>query len=216
MGNKYFLHFDCPLRFTEFDDSKGLSDSQLNLEYKCGAVSMSGDFIIERNHERQDLGISRPQNPEQNSDRLTFISTNVSDLLYLGERVLMRAIWGDTNSMSMRFFIAYGLYSYMQQELVERTIKAFVHRAWMATYQPDWNANGPWKWFWRLSNWEPPIPFRTLSKYLCSLEFFLYFGFEYWFGVAHVTLRWLLLFPKEELIGIYVSAVLTKSILWFY
>ena len=60
---------------------------------------MIGDFIIERNHERQDLGISRPQNPESNSDRLTFFSTNISEMLYLGERVLMRAIWGDTNSM---------------------------------------------------------------------------------------------------------------------
>ena len=32
VGDKYFLHFDCPLRFTEVDDSKDLSDHQLDLE----------------------------------------------------------------------------------------------------------------------------------------------------------------------------------------
>lgn len=50
VGNKYFLHFDCPLRLTEIDDSKSSSDAQQDPKHECGAVSRNGDFIIERSY----------------------------------------------------------------------------------------------------------------------------------------------------------------------
>ncbi len=213
VGNKYFLHFDCTLRLTKINDSENISDTRQDPKHECGAVSLSGDFIIERSYEPQDLSISRPQNAEQYSDRLVVICQAICGTLSLGERYLMRAIWGDENSMSTLFYIFYGLYSFKQRQWVEGAINAFVHRAWMATYQPDWDPHGPWKWFWKLSNWEPPIPFRTLMKWWCSLSFFNHFQTKYWSGVALVTLYWLPLFSKQELMNMYTTAVFTKILL---
>jgi hypothetical protein len=210
VGNKYFLHFDCPLRLTEIDDS------EQNPKHECGAVSLDGDFIIERSYEAQDLTISRPQNQEQNSDRLIVIGQAICGTINLGERYLIRAIWGDENGMSTLFYIFYGLYNFKKLQWVERALNAFVHRAWMATYQPDWDPNGPWKWFWRLSNWEPPIPFRTLMKWWCSFVFSFSFLAESWSGVVVITLYWLPLFPKQELMGMFVIAMLAKLVLSFF
>lgn len=216
VDNKYFLHFECPLRLTEIDDSKSPSDAQQDPKHECGAVSLNGDFIIERSYEPQDLSISRPQNPEQYSDRLIVISHTICDTISLGERYLMRAIWGDENSMSTLFYIFYGLYCHKKRQWVERALSAFVHRAWMATYQPGWDPNGPWKWFWKMSNWEPPIPFTTLMKWWCSFVFFLYFQIKNWSGVAVVTLYWLPLFSKRELTNMYVTAMFTKMVISFF
>ena len=147
VGNKYFLHFDCPLRLKEIDGSKIPSDPPEDPKNECGAVSLNGDFIIERSYEPQDMSISRPQNPEQYSDRLVVTGQAITGIIRLGERYLIRAIWGDENSMSTLFWIFYGVFSYKQRQWVERALNAFVHRAWMATYQSEWDPNGPWKWF---------------------------------------------------------------------
>lgn len=216
VGNKYFFHFDCPLRLTEVDDSKNSSNVQHDSRHECGAVRLYGEFILERSYEPQDLSISRPQNPGQYSDRLMFIGEAISGTLNLGERYLIRAIWGDENSMSMLFYIFYGLYSFKQHQWVEKALNAFVHRAWMATYQPDWNPKGPWKWFWTLSNFEPPIPFKTLMKWWCCVIFYLTFQAKLWSGTAIVTLYWLPLFPTQELVNMYFSAMFTKLVISFF
>ncbi|RBR22706.1 hypothetical protein FVER53590_03256 [Fusarium verticillioides] len=165
VGNNYFLHFDCPLRLTEISDSKSYSNAQQDPKHESGAVSLNGKFIIERSYEPQDLSISRPQNPQQYSDRLIVIGQAICVSIYLGERFIIRAMWNDDNSVGTLFRILYTWYNFKKFQWVERALTAFVHRAWMATYQPDWDPNGPWKWFWKLSNWEPPIPFRTLTKW---------------------------------------------------
>ncbi|KAF5984225.1 hypothetical protein FCOIX_2728 [Fusarium coicis] len=165
VGNNYFLHFDCPLRLTEISDSKSYSNAQQDPKHESGAVSLNGKFIIERSYEPQDLSISRPQNPQQYSDRLIVIGQAICVTIYLGERFIIRAMWNDDNSLGTLFCILYSWYNLKKLQWVERALTAFVHRAWMATYQPDWDPNGPWKWFWKLSNWEPPIPFRTLTKW---------------------------------------------------
>ena len=213
VGNKYFLHFDCPLRLTEIYDSKSPSDAQQDPKHECSAVSINGNFIIERSYEPQDLSISRPQNPEQYSDRLIVIGQAICGTINLGERYLIRAIWGDKNSMSTLFYIFYSFYSFKKLRWVERALNAFVHRAWMATYQPDWDPNGPWKWFWKLSNWEPPTPFRTFMKWCCCMSFFVYFENKSWSGLAIDTLYWLPMFRKQELMIIYVSAMLMSIVL---
>ena len=109
----------------------------------CVAVSLDGDFIIERTYEPHDLSIPRPQNPEQYANRLRVISSVIYSAIGLGERYAIRVISGDGNSTSTLFCIIYGLYCFKQQQWVERALKAFVGRAWIATYQPDWNPNGP-------------------------------------------------------------------------
>ena len=216
VGNRYFLHFDCPLRLTQIDDSENSSDVQQDPKHECGAVSLNGDFIIERSYEPQILSISRPQNPEQYSDRLIAIGQVIFGASGLGERYLLRAIWGDENSMSTLFYIFYALYNFMKLQWIEMALTAFVHRAWMATYQPDWDPNGPWKWFWKLSNWEPPIPFSTLTRWWCSFFFFVSFQFNFWSGVAMITLYWLPLFSKQELMNMYVTAIFSKIVLSFF
>lgn len=215
VGNKYFLHFDCPLRLTEIDDGRSPSDAQQESKHECGAVSLNGDFIIERSHEPQDLSISRPQNPEQYSDRLIVIGQAICGMIGLGERYLIKAIWGDENAMSTLFYIFYGIYCFKRRQWVEWAVNTFVHRAWMATYQLDWDPNGPWKWFWKLSNWEPPISFTTLMKWWCSFVFFLSFQTKNWSGVGIVTLYWLPVFSKQELINMYVTVIFAKLILSF-
>lgn len=210
VGNKYFVHFDCPLRLSEVNDSKEESDTRQVPEHECSAVRLNADIIIERSHEPQGLSISRPQNPEQYSDRLIVIGQMVGATINLAERYLMRAIWGDENSMSTLFYVFYGVYSFKRIGWVERALNAFVHRAWMATYQPDWDPNGPWKWFWKLSNWEPPVPFRTLMKWYCTVGFFLYFNTGYWSQVAMITMYWLPLFPRKELMNMYMTAIITR------
>ena len=117
VGNKYFLHFDCPLRLIEIYDSKCPSHAQQDPKHECGAVSLNGDFIIERSHGPQDLSISRPQNPEQYSDRLIVIGQVICGAMHLGERYLMRAIWGDENSMSTLPYIFYFLYNFMKTSM---------------------------------------------------------------------------------------------------
>ncbi|KAM3072515.1 hypothetical protein ACMFMG_009313 [Clarireedia jacksonii] len=216
VGDKYFLHFDCPLRLTEVDDSESSSDARNNPQHECGAVRMYGDFIIERNYEPQGPNISRPQNPEQYSDRLIVIGQAICGTLSMGERYLLRAIWGDENSMSTLFYIFYSLYTFKKLHWVEIALNAFVHRAWMATYRPDWNPNGPWKWFWKLSNWEPPIPFRTLMKWWCRVCFLIHLQARNWSAVVAITAYWLPLFPTEELISMYVMGVFTNMILSFF
>ena len=216
VGNKYFLHFDCPLRLTEMDDSESSSDAQQDPTHECGAVRLNGDFIIERNHESQDLSISRPQNPEQYSDRLIVVGNSISDTLSLGEGYLIRTIWGDVNAMSKPIFIFYCVWCYKKRRWVEQALHAFMHRAWMATYQRDWDPNGPWKWFWKLSNWEPPILFETLMQWWCSFVFFLNFQTGSWSQVVVVTLYWLPLFPKRQLMRMYVTAVFSKIVLSFF
>lgn len=216
VGNKYFLYYDCPLRLTEIDGSGKPSDDQQGPTHECGAISLNGEFIIERSYDPQDLSISRPQNPEQYSDRLIVIGEIICGTINLVERYLMRAIWGDENSMSMLFYFIYSLYSFKKHEWVEKALSAFVHRAWMATYQPDWDPNGPWKWFWRLSNWEPPIPFRTLMKWWCSFVFFLSFQHRNYLGVAIVSVYWLPLFPVQELMNMYATAILAGIVLFTF
>ena len=132
MGSKFFLNFDCPLRLTKIDDSEGPTDAKQDSVHECGAVNMNGEFIIERSYEPQALSISRPQNPEQYSDRLIVIGEAVCGATNLAERYVMRAIWGDENSMSTLFYIFYGLFNFKKRQWVEKGLNAFVHRAWMA------------------------------------------------------------------------------------
>ena len=212
VGNKYFLHFDCPLRLAEIVDSESPSDAQQDRELNYAAVSLNGDFIIERSHEPQELSMSRPQNREQYSDRLAVIDRTVYNFMCLGEVYLMRSIWGYESTTSTLFHVFYGLYCFKRGQWMRRASSAFAHRAWMATYQRDWNPNGPWKWFWKVSNWVPSIPVGTLTK--CWYLFCL-FQTESWSEVALVTLCGLSLFPELEDGILHATVSLAKVLLSF-
>jgi hypothetical protein len=171
-GNKVFLHFDCPLRLSGRDDDTPETAEQLP-SYTCiaRAADSQEEFIIEKSSTPQSLSMSRPQNPEQYSDRLFVIS----GALYLGlgyvQLYFMRWFLGDMVDKSWLVLIPYSVLIFMQRGWVDRALHAFVHRAWFETYSPTWSPNGPWKWFWKLSNYEPPIPFMTMTKYACRFTF---------------------------------------------
>ncbi|PQE07484.1 Heterokaryon incompatibility protein [Rutstroemia sp. NJR-2017a BBW] len=132
VGSKYFLHFDCPLRLTKIDDSKSPSDSEQEPKHEIGAVRLTGNFILERSHDPQDLSISRPQNPEQYSDRLMVIDQAVHIAWTFEEQCLIRMLWGDDTYMrSKLFYICYLFYSYKRSRWFEKALIRFVHRAWI-------------------------------------------------------------------------------------
>jgi len=55
--------------------------------------------------------------------------------------------------MSTLFYVFYGLlYDFKKRRWAERVLRMFVHRAWMAAYQPNRDPNGSWKWYRELSN----------------------------------------------------------------
>ena len=208
VGHKYFLHFDCPLRLTKIDESNNPSDTQQDPKRECDAVNLTGEFIIERNYEPQELTISRPQNPEQFPDRLTFIGLVIWEIIGLGDRYLTIAIWSDESITLV--LICYCFYCYMKKRWVNKALNAFMYQAWMATYQPDWNPHGPWKWFWKLLNWEPPMLFVTLTKFLSACIAIHYWVTKDWTGVATVTLYWDSLHLGVDLVSMYVMVILIK------
>jgi len=220
-GDKYFLNFDCPLTLTYIDTEDDHSDeiqepeksqSQTSKD-QIGAALLTGEFILHRNHDPQDLSISRPQNPEQYSDRLIVICGFICSLISYLERLLLRYFFGDENSLSTLFYCFYGLYSWKKREWVEDGLNAFVRTAWMATYRPDWDPNGPWKWFWKVSNWEPPVPFKTMMKWFCQVLFSVSFMLGFWSGVGIITFYWMPLYDREELLGMYVISLVGKMVM---
>jgi hypothetical protein len=213
VGHTVFLHFDCPLRLSRSttEDPKiseqRLSDVSIALPADSRQV-----FIIEKSPTPQDLGMSRPQNPEQYSDRLIVISQTLWWGLSYLERQLMEMFLPETISNHIYFFYAWSFVSYQQLQWVEHVLHAFVHHAWVETYQPTWRSNGPWKWFWKLSNYEPPIPFKTMNKCICTLVFFFSLLQNQYSATMSVSLYWYAIYPKKELVNMYVTALVWKCV----
>jgi hypothetical protein len=59
-------------------------------------------------------------------------------------------------------------------------------------------------------------PFQNFDEMVLLLWFLFSFEAKYLPGMAIVTLYWLPLFPKQELMNIYVTAVFTKIVLSFF
>ena len=213
VGRKYFLHFDCPIRLTEINDSRTADNARWDPH---GVVGLDGDFIIERNHEPQNLSMSRPQNLEQHNARAILIGWIICRAIGWGERLGLRATGAGESRADALSIIVISYFLLKRRIWMERTIHAFVHRAWMVTYRSDWDPNGPWKWYWKLSNWKPPIPFETLVKYGCYFQFYLSSISRDWSGMASATLYWLFLFPKRDLIKMYTAFILANIIVLYF
>jgi hypothetical protein len=215
VGNKVFLLFDCPLRLerTDVDDAK-------TTEQRLGDVSIAlpadsrQEFVIEKSSASQTLSMSRPQNPEQYSDRLMVISQTLWWIFSYLERKLMEKYLPETVSNSYLFLIPWSMVSYRQINWIEQAIHAFVHYAWVETYQPTWRSTGPWRWFWKLSNYEPPIPFMTLNKYCCTAIFYMSAFTNSWSGMMSVSVYWRVAYPLSELMNMYLIVAILKPLSW--
>jgi hypothetical protein len=216
-GSKVFLHFDCPLRLSRRSDDTPETTEQLP-SYTCIArpADSQEEFIIEKSSTSQSLSMPRPQNLEQCSDRLDAIGS----ALYFGlgyiERYIMRWLLGDMMDKSWLVLIVYGVFAFMQRGWVDQALHAFVHCAWFETYSSTWNPNGPWKWFWKLSNYEPPIPFRTMAKYFSRSAFF-YSLLKGFYGVTvSIGLYLCIHLSKRELANMYVTGLVVKAVFWVF
>ena len=60
------------------------------------------------------------------------------------------------------------------------------------------------------------FPSSTLMKWWCFFCFFLSFQTNNWRFAVSVTPYWLPLFPKQELMNMFVTAIFTKIVLSFF
>jgi hypothetical protein len=212
-GHKIFLRYDCPLRLWVKDDAN-ISQMEEDLRgdvYFAQIASFEREFILEKRPTPQTLGVPRPQNSQQYSDRLIVIHEVIWRLVLKSENYLSFGLIEELCSRSILFMIAWTIVIDLQYRMVERALYAIVHRAWIATYQPSWNPNRPWKWFWKLMNFEPPIPFKTLMKYYCMYAFVVSMILDNVSGVAMVSLYWLPLFETSQLVKLFVWALIWKA-----
>jgi hypothetical protein len=216
-GNKVFLHFDCPLRLCRIHGDTSRATTQLP-SYTCIArpADSQEEFIIEKSSTSQTLSMARPQNPTQYSDRLDFITQALHFGFGYTEWRIMGWLLGDTMNKNWLILIAYGVFHFMQRGWIEQALHAFVHRAWSETYSTTWSPNGSWKWFWKLSNYEPPIPFMAMTKYLYRFTFTISLLADFYGGVFIVSLYWYVCSETREMADMYVTGLLFKAVFWFF
>jgi len=218
-GNKVFLHFDCPLRLTEVLEGDSEPAKQLP-DHMCIArrADSSDVFIIERSPTSEFLSMARPQNPSQYSDRLlAVIQYLYFGLGYIERRALIWYFGEDSGSTSNWWIkIPHLIFCFLRLRWIEQGLDSFAHRAWLLTYSPTWTPSGPWNWFWKVSNYEPPVPFMTINRWFCKLVFLFSLLVEFYQGVATVTLYWVMVYPTEELVGMYVIGLIGKTAVSYF
>jgi hypothetical protein len=210
-----FLHFDCSIRLSKVNLSSQRTEGQLpNNVYR--PANADREFIIERSDTPQDLRMPRPQTQEQYSDRIIVTGNILSDALIYSEQYFFKSFLDGVVSKSTLLLIIYGGFVLVQRELMERALKTLTHRAWIETFYPDWNPNGRWKWFWKLLNYVPPVPFKTMMKYWCMLLLSVSLSFELYSAAASVTMYWYVVYPKEELASIYLISFAIQGLSWLF
>ncbi|KAK4222699.1 hypothetical protein QBC38DRAFT_503780 [Podospora fimiseda] len=163
-------------------------------------------FILERSQPTTEyLSMACPQNPKQFSDRFVAIG----QFLYFGcgyiERRILRWTFGDENNIGRPLSLLYFCYKSAQIPLLERALIMIGHSTWLKTYSPTWIPTGPCKWFWKLSNYEPPIPLKTMNKIFLKIMFNVAFAFGAYNGLAMISLYWVVPYPGEELLAIFAT-----------
>lgn len=199
-GNKTFLHFDCPLKLTK----RAATVEETSYVYVGRLADAGHQFVIEKGPTPEKLRMPRPQNRKQVSDRLIVTADLLISGLQSAELSLFRDFFDNTMPKSTTLLVLYGVFSLGQRVLVHRALKELAYRAWMATYDPDWNPNGRWKWFWRLSNYVPPIPFKTMMKYYLRLIISFAITTDNYTMLMVPALCWYRLHPQDELMNIIV------------
>ncbi|KAK0624003.1 hypothetical protein B0T14DRAFT_478080 [Immersiella caudata] len=205
-GNKTTLHFDCPLKLTK----RATTAEEASYVYVGRLADAGHEFAIEKGPTPEKLQMPRPQNRKQVSDRLIV----TADLLIWGlqgaEHALFRNFFDNALAKSTTLLVLYGCFSLGQRALVHRVLKELAHSAWMATYDPDWNPNGRWRWFWRLSNYVPPIPFKMMMKYYCRLLISFAIATDNYTLMMTSALYWFPLYPQDELMNLIIGSYVLR------
>src|SRR5438270_10167204 len=95
-GNKISLHFECPLRLSRrCDDTPETTEQLPSSTCIAQPADSQEEFIIEKSSTSQPLGMPRPQNPEQYSDRLVAISQALFFGLCYVHSYFMKGLLGD-------------------------------------------------------------------------------------------------------------------------
>ena len=217
-GNNVFLQFDCTMRLSlianDTDTSKPgkRKKKQKNMpSYIARPADSSHKFIIPRSQDAiKSLSMARPQNPTQYSDRLLFIHGHLYWALgHLEGRILER-FFGDFDAVIGEHFLTIGIpywfYNLKKFGWIEDGLNALVHRAWVATYSPTWDPNGPWKWFWKAFNFEPAVPLSDINKFYMHLVIFRLVYSGSYAALGKVAMFWVAAYPIEELVGTLVCA----------
>ncbi|KAK4222930.1 hypothetical protein QBC38DRAFT_512675 [Podospora fimiseda] len=217
-GHKLFLHFDCPLKLSRIDkDGPEQNDEEPTQTCIARRADFITDFIIERSQLTGDyLSMARPQNPQQFSTRIMVTSQWIYFGLGYLERQFLRWMFGDENKMSRLFYAAYFLYKTAQLPWIERCLVELGHSAWIKTFSPTWTPTGRWKWFWKLSNYEPPVPFMTINKFFLKAMFSVCVMFGSYTGLAMISLYWVVPYPVAELVSMYILAFGFKGVASFF
>jgi len=213
--NKVFLHFDRSIRLSkaEFDNQRIKGQLPSNAYRPANADQ---EFIIEKSTTPQDLRMPRPQTRKQYSDRLIATGNILSDAFIFGEQYFFKSFLDRVVVKSTALNIIYWIFPIVQRILIQRALKALIHRAWIETFYPEWNQNGRWKWFWRLLNYIPPIPFKTMLKYWYHVLLYISLSLRSYSIAASVTAYWYVFYPKEELVSIYLINFGFQGLGWLF
>ena len=117
---------------------------------------------------------------------------------------------GDFNAVIGEHFITIGLpfwlYNFKKFGWTGDGLDVVVHHAWVATYLPTWDPNGPWKWFWMAFNYEPAVPLSDIIKFSMPLVIFVLMYSGSYAAAVKVALFCVGAYPIEELVVTSVCA----------
>lgn len=213
--NKVFLHFERSARLSTLKFGNNEIEEHLPTHVFQPAEEKL-EFIIEKGSTPQDLRMPRPQTRKQYSDRLIFTGDMLSKVLIFGHQYFCRHFLEKALRNNIPLCVLYGLFTLTIRISMERALKALVHRAWIETFYPEWNPNGRWKWFWKLLNYVPPVPFKKMMKYYLKLMLSVTLTLGMHSLSAAASLYWYAIYPKEELVALYLIIFFLRGLDWVF
>lgn len=211
-NNKVFLRYVDSLRLWWIEDTKSTSPTEESPRDICFGQSASSQhkFILERSSQPTPLCFPRPQTAEQYFPRLDILLWNVLPLI---ERYISQFTWEfwiTLSGNSKIAFVAALMQSFLARWLFEKILRSVGHRAWIATYGQSWTPHGRWRWFWGYMNFHSPVAFKTYAKFVASVSFVACVLAKSYSGLMAITLYWLPLFDRKQLLNLYIWLFLNK------
>ena len=217
--NNVFLQFDCPIRLSD-QDSNGREKAKKRRGPSVVArqADSQQQFIIEKSSSSrpQRLAVSRPQSPAQYSNQLDAIIPSIYQGINVLQILLLQKLFGDT--LTQRWFLAmlYPIFSgFIEPRWIEQGCCALMHYAWMQTYQTSRSSTSlHWRWFWKIWNYEDPIPLNPIWKICCKLMFYRFFPIGFRSGVILMLLYWSGAYSAYDFVSMFGVDLLAYFSFW--